>query len=133
MCAAGCGGDRPQVSIAPSPSPSAERPPAEKDARDAAREARAAADIRALDLAVGHYYLDHNQHPPSLEILAVPDDLGKIRVRAEHLLDPWGEPYQYDVTGSRNLEAKDLKPDIWCQRPGFVIGNWTAFKRVEKK
>lgn len=68
-------------------------------ARETARIARAAADIRALEADIGVYEYQYGRLPNSL------DDLGRGVV-----LDPWGTPYRYlnfTDPGSMGAARKD--------------------------
>jgi general secretion pathway protein G len=56
---------------------------------DRAKVATASQDIRALEIDIATYYAGTNSYPPDLAAIG----------RAT-FLDPWGNPYQYLVTGS---------------------------------
>jgi Type II secretion system (T2SS), protein G len=78
--------------------------------------------IAQLDDAVDRYHLQYGSYPPDLESLFQPGPLGAppLLDDPELLNDPWGEPFEYDVTGPRNYGSR---PDIWADRED-EIGNW---------
>ena len=83
---------------------------------DAAR-----AQVATLDKAVQAFHLKNNSFPPALTAL-VEDRF----VEAKALADPWGNQFQYDVSGKHN-DGK--RPDIFCVTPDKkVIGNWPEKK-----
>lgn len=87
---------------------------------------RIEADLRTIDNEVGQFFLDHNDFPRSLSQLTLPNPQGQIPITEKALHDPWGEPYLYDPVGRRN---RGDKPDVWCEHDGWVIGNFTGFKK----
>ena len=90
---------------------------------------RVAADLRAIDTAIGEFFLECAECPHDLNELAKPNYFGKVLVEAKYLRDPWGSPYQYDRNGPKNTAAGiRVKPDVWCSRDGWTIGNFTHFK-----
>lgn len=97
-------------------------------------DARIGADIRAIDTAIGEFYLEYNQFPDSIEQLSATNVTGRgVLLEAKHLRDPWGELYGYDKTGTHNVAAGNLaKPDVYCSRENWVIGNFTNYKKVPK-
>lgn len=68
---------------------------------------QATADIRSLEAAATAYRLQHPEigWPSSLNELLKGDDQGNGPYVADKkwLVDPWGQPYQYDVKGPSNL------------------------------
>jgi hypothetical protein len=82
--------------------------------------------VAVLSKAVAAYRRKTGKFPLSLEQLAqkIGDDGPFVQGR-EALIDPWGYPYLYDPTGSRN---NGKQADIWSQGvPGRTrVGNWPA-------
>lgn len=97
---------------------------------DRGNEAKAVQDIKNIDLAVMEYYMETGMKafPQSLEELTVPNVYGKVLLKREALLDPWGNPYVYDPSGQMNSQAGELKPDIYCDRGTYVLCNWASGK-----
>jgi hypothetical protein len=60
-----------------------------------------------------------------LSDLLVKDQFGGPYLEnADAIIDPWGQPYQYNPQGTNN---NGTKPDIWTVAPngdGKQIGNW---------
>src|SRR5262245_30625896 len=84
---------------------------------------------RNIQKAAENFYLDQGQFPPALDALLERTEQGNgpYLQRKEDLLDPWGQPYQYDPSGVRNTQAgaKAVIPDVWTVAPsGNEIGNW---------
>jgi len=100
------------------------------------------ANIKAAQSQIGlfktpldQYHLDMNRYPSRLEdLLQRPADAanpnqwkGPYLEGSSIPVDPWGNPYQYDPSGTRNPN----RPDIWSLGPDGVdntdddIGNWT--------
>jgi hypothetical protein len=89
------------------------------------REKEATAHILTWEDAVKIYYLDYQKYPQTLKELTetLPGDKPAIMVQSS-LLDPWGQPYQYDP---KNLDPRDKRPRIWSSgEPGArrPITNW---------
>ena len=81
-----------------------------------------------LTQACQAYSLKHNgEFPPDLMSLTVKDSLGHgpYLESKDAIVDPWGHPYQYDASGTKNNATK---PDIWAvvpnSNPQEIIGNW---------
>lgn len=72
-------------------------------------------NIEILKSAVTRYRMDnHLKLPGSLEELLQPNEnnLGDPYLeKEEDLLDPWGNPYVYQIIGGRNFEIKSLGAD----------------------
>ena len=82
------------------------------------KEDRARLDIRSLTLAAKTYNLKRGNFPEKLLDLKT---AGYVEPKAT-LLDPWGNPYQYDPKGKKN---GGKQPDIWAVTPDKKeIGNW---------
>lgn len=86
------------------------------------------AKLKAVELskAVENYMIDHNNNPPpSLEVLLGTTEIGAgpYLKNKDALVDPWGQPYQYDPNGPRN---QGRSPDIWSAGPkgNEQIGNF---------
>jgi general secretion pathway protein G len=89
---------------------------------DAAKIGTAKSQLKMLTSACDTYKLNNNDYPASLAALAAPQPNGLPPiVEVDAIKDPWGLPYGYDPSGSRN---GGLHADIWVQRPGGQIGNW---------
>ncbi|MFO0967077.1 MAG: type II secretion system protein GspG [Gemmataceae bacterium] len=100
---------------------------------DRGNEARISADLRAIDTAIGEYYLEYNDWPQQLQQLSTPNAFGKVLLEPKYLNDPWGNPYGYDPTGQKSTAAGSPgKPDIWCDHQNFIIGNFTNYKKMPK-
>jgi type II secretory pathway pseudopilin PulG len=78
--------------------------------------------IAQLDAAVNAYYLKNGKWPPDLDTLLDPGPDGSPPLIDDPglLLDPWGDPFEYDVTGAQN---SGTRPDIWADRHD-PVGNW---------
>lgn len=66
----------------------------------------AKASIQSLKEAVTLYYTNNNKLPDSLEVLAQPDPnyFDEAYIESEDsLIDPWGNPYELKVEGSRKF------------------------------
>src|SRR5262245_15451776 len=82
--------------------------------------------VKELTSACNMFELNNGQRPQALEQLTLsPQPNGSRRlVDLDAIIDPWGHPYQYDMTGAKN---QGDRPDIWCVTPeGKFIGNWPA-------
>lgn len=64
--------------------------------RDQANNARAAGDIRALEIDIAAYRAGLNSLPPDMAAIG-----------RGSMLDPWGRPYQYLVIGSGGTPRQD--------------------------
>jgi general secretion pathway protein G len=81
-------------------------------------------NIRNLEDAAKAYKLTHSNYPESLQILAEPSDGKPAYIEESALLDPWGQPYQYQP---QTLHPKTQKPKIFSNgAPGTnkPISNW---------
>jgi hypothetical protein len=95
--------------------------------KDKAKIARARIDIENLTKAVEIYYVKEAVFPESLEVLTK----AMAIVKKDSLIDPWGNAYQYDVSGTKNCGRV---PDIWTVTPGkVIIGNWPPEKKKKKQ
>lgn len=81
---------------------------------DEGNKTKAKADIKSLEDACTTYKLQHPTigWPNSLQDLLQRDDqgYGPYITTPESLVDPWGQPYQYQTGG--------LKPEIYTTMPG---------------
>jgi prepilin-type N-terminal cleavage/methylation domain-containing protein len=92
----------------------------------------AKAQARVISQQIEVYTVDHNGNlPPSLDVLLQRDQDGKgpYLKTPEALKDPYGNPYQYDPSGSRNAArgAVVVIPDVFCLIPdgsGREVGNF---------
>jgi hypothetical protein len=75
-----------------------------------------------LTEACDQYQMNNGSFPPSLAALSQqqPNGFGPI-VQIDALKDPWGQPYGYDPSGTRN---GSMHADIWVNYKGQMIGNW---------
>jgi general secretion pathway protein G len=91
---------------------------------DEAKEGTAKGQIKTLTDAAQTYKLNNGDYPASLEAMtqAQPNG-GSPLIEADQLRDPFNQPFGYDPSGSHN---GGMKPDIWCNRPGRQIGNWSG-------
>lgn len=86
------------------------------------REDLARIDVRNLTIAAKTYNLKRGNFPEKLVDLKT---AGYVDPKAT-LLDPWGNPYQYDPKGNKN---GGKQPDIWAVTPDKrQIGNWPEQK-----
>jgi general secretion pathway protein G len=92
---------------------------------DAKKQVAATQTKQTLTTAVETYKIDHDDWPPSLDMLLqrTADGKGPYLNSADALIDPWGRPYQYNPQGPNN---GGMKPDIWSESPVGQIGNWMA-------
>jgi hypothetical protein len=75
--------------------------------------------METLIPAVERYRLEHDDLPDSLQDLLQSD---KTALKADQLIDPWGQTFQYSPESAHN--APDGF-DIWTETPsGKMIGNW---------
>jgi general secretion pathway protein G len=85
-----------------------------------------------LTQACQAYSLKHNgEFPQNLQLLLQRDAMGGPYLEnADALIDPWGQPYQYDASGPKNNQTK---PDIWTtvknSNPQKMIGNWPKIQQ----
>jgi general secretion pathway protein G len=86
---------------------------------------------RNVSQACEMYLVDHSQYPGSLELLLQKDQDGKgpYLKGVDDLKDPWGNPFQYDQSGTRNAAQGAavgvVIPDIFCTTPdGRTVGNF---------
>lgn len=78
---------------------------------------------KALAHVCGTFQVKHGRFPDTLNELLQRDEHGNIWIAdPAMLIDPWGQPYQYDPKGPNH---DGLRPDIWVVTPdGMTIGNW---------
>jgi hypothetical protein len=90
--------------------------------REKSDDGRAKSKVLLLTAAVDAYSLQRGKFPPSLEALLQGDEDGApLLTDPEDLLDPWGQPFQYDPAGPNN---GGRRPDVWTDGPRGRIGNW---------
>lgn len=90
-----------------------------------ARKSAAKIQVKVLTQAAETYNLDHQgNYPQSLGQLLLKDATGKgpYLKNQDALIDPWGNPYQYNAAGSFN---NGTQPDIWSESQYGKIGNWS--------
>jgi len=79
-----------------------------------AMRARAQADIKILETALERFKLDMDRYPESLdELMVAPADDEEEKwmgpyIRNSELLDPWQNPYAYEMPGTNNPDSFDL-------------------------
>jgi hypothetical protein len=89
---------------------------------DEDRLGTAKGQLRMLTEACDNYSMNNGSFPPSLAALAQQQpNGGSPLVQINFLKDPWGQPYGYDPTGTRN---GGMHADIWVNYKGQQIGNW---------
>jgi general secretion pathway protein G len=108
---------------------------------DKARLATAKGQITNLESALEFYRMDNGRYPSTeqgLEALVREPSAdpkprnyppGGYLKKSDGILDPWGEPFQYEAPGSRNVHSYDLWTQGADASPGGEggdadIGNW---------
>lgn len=94
---------------------------------DESKEKAAKVQITQIEQAVMTYKLDHGDFPPDLTVLTQPEEGKPARLEASALIDPFGNPYQYEPGNRHPLTGKPL---IYSQgsNPGDLnsqIRNWS--------
>ena len=90
----------------------------------------AQAQARVISGTIEMYMLDHSGSAPgdlSLLLQRDQDGKGPYLKSPDALLDPYGRPFQYDPSGSRNAARGAVVqiPDVFCIAPdGKEIGNF---------
>lgn len=83
-----------------------------------------------LSQAVDTFHIQHSRFPQSLQELMVRDGGAAIINNSDALIDPWGNPYQYNPN-AQNPETGDLQPEIWTTSPdGVRISNLGPQQRM---
>jgi hypothetical protein len=103
--------------------------PPKQEPREGVKIDVAKAQIKVLTIACDAYRLKNRENPPSLQALldAKPPYLESKDV----LIDPWGNKYQYDLTGPKN---SGRHADIWTVTPSKqILGNWPQEKEAKKE
>jgi hypothetical protein len=97
--------------------------------------ARAKVDVQTLDKAVQTYIVKNGKSPATLQELTqrTPDG-GAALLKETALIDPWGNPYQYDPN---QLNPYNATPKIWtngdpAQGGKTPISNWDNIKDFDK-
>jgi general secretion pathway protein G len=84
---------------------------------------------KALGQVCDSYKIKHSKFPDSLQILLQKDPLINAPWIDDpsKLIDPWGQPYQYNPAGTNN---QGLHADVWSQPPdgSAMLGNWPVAK-----
>jgi type II secretory pathway pseudopilin PulG len=94
----------------------------QKDAREEAKRTAAKVQTKVLTQAAEAYQITHGAFPPSLAALLQQDENGGPFLKSpDALIDPWGQPYQYNPAGPNN---GGRQPDIWANSPTGPVGNW---------
>jgi general secretion pathway protein G len=90
---------------------------------DEAREGVAKGQIKAISNACEMYKLSNGDWPVTIEALTEMQPNGAPPLlKADAIVDPWGNPYGYDPSGQNN---GGMLPDISVQCPsGKILGNW---------
>jgi hypothetical protein len=85
--------------------------------------------LQTLTTAVQAYQVRNDKFPATLDELTKPQEGRPPDLDTKDLLDPWGRPYKYDLSGTRN---RGKYPDIWTEGPKGdgtgQIGNWMLGK-----
>ncbi len=82
--------------------------------------------IREITQACQRYCVEHDgQYPPSLSRLTIKDEDGRgPYLSGETILDPWGQPYHYEVAETQVTGDASDEPIITCTSPsGRLIGS----------
>lgn len=92
---------------------------------DKAKDNTALMGVRNIETAVMAFKTNHDEFPPSLDMLIQPLDGQPALLEQKDLFDPWKNPYVYEPN---NLNANG-KPRIYSQgpRPGdptSIKANW---------
>src|SRR5580693_5520792 len=90
------------------------------------RGGQAEDEIRCIATAVATYYSQIHQYPKTLRELTEPisDFNGMALIEPSILVDPWGNPYQYDP---HQIDPVSKKPLIWSKgspQRDSPIKNW---------
>jgi hypothetical protein len=90
---------------------------------EAAKKGVATVQTKVLTQACEAYRISRGNWPPSLAALLQQDEEGGPYLKSQDaMIDPWGQPYQYNSAGPNN---GGRQPDIWANAPnGQQIGNW---------
>jgi len=90
--------------------------------RDDAQIDRSRADVKMIGDACSNYNARYGRYPNSLEELVQPPSGGRSYFTEDHLMDPWGKPYNYDPNSTRPGTGEPL---VSTQAPnGQEIRNW---------
>jgi hypothetical protein len=80
-----------------------------------------------LEKAITAYYKDNDTYPDpnNLMVLTQKTPNGGPYIEEDGLLDPWGKPFQVDITGK--MHHNGSKPDVFTTTPeGKTIGNFKS-------
>jgi len=94
-----------------------------------AKENEARMKAQQIATAIGAYTTDHDGTPPqSLQVLLTNDGIGGPYLKtSDAIVDPWGNPYQLDPTGSRFHNGSG-DPDVFTTTPkGKIVGNFKGY------
>jgi hypothetical protein len=90
------------------------------------KEDSARAKAENLEKAITAYYKDNEKWPDFTipgALLTKKGERGGPYIDRDGLLDPWGKPFQVDVTGRRYNNG--ARPDVFTKTPeGVVVGNF---------
>ena len=88
-----------------------------------AREDKAYLDVKLLSEQIELYRVNNGAYPTDLRVLTVIQQDGKPAILEEsHLMDPWGNLYQYNPG---DVHPQTLKPHVFTTAPsGRAIANW---------
>jgi general secretion pathway protein G len=81
--------------------------------------------VKVLGEAVEQYMMNHGSRPPArLEDLLVKDQQGGPYLKTRDvLIDPWGNPYQYNPN-AQNPDTGEQEPEVFTTAPdGTLISN----------
>lgn len=90
---------------------------------DKAKEDTAYLMVKTLSEQVELYKINNGDYPPSLDILALPQDNKPAIIEQSQLTDPWGRPYQYEPGNRHQLTGK---PRVYSTGAdgSKIIANW---------
>jgi general secretion pathway protein G len=92
---------------------------------DDARINKAKIQSKELVAACKNFQIKYSRYPESLHELMSPPDGSKSYLDSEEaLMDPWQQPYQYQIPGTHNLSGA---PDVWSNGPpgeNKPVGSW---------
>ncbi len=75
---------------------------------------RARLDVKSIEGAVDAYYTKYGSYPNSLNDLVQPMDGVRPYLDANTLMDPWGNPYQYNP---QNVNPMTGRPQVFSNGP----------------
>ncbi len=89
---------------------------------EGAKEDTARVKAYNVEKALMSFYKDYDQYPTDLTALTQRGEYGGPYIGEEGLVDPWGQVYQFDASGSTYNNG--AKPDVFTTYNGKIIGNF---------